>query len=138
MEGGIVMNLRWRKCIVVSLLTSFMLYPILLFTGPVQASSAADEFDLLRERWHVYLTGDGNRYVGPGNCSENQPNRNQREQALVSDEHKRRTNLSVERSGELECLQHDFIQLCKAEGNGTGLFHNGVFPQRMSSWLQTS
>ncbi|OIB02037.1 hypothetical protein AK95_03785 [Paenibacillus sp. LC231] len=51
------MNLRWRKCIVVSLLTSFMLYPILLFTGPVQASSAADEFDLLRERWHVYLTG---------------------------------------------------------------------------------
>ena len=25
----------------------------------------------------------------------------------------------------MECLQHDFIQLCKAEGNGTGLFHNG-------------
>ena len=30
----------------------------------------ADEFDLLRERWHVYLTGDGNRYVGPGNCAK--------------------------------------------------------------------
>ncbi|MEC0256568.1 polysaccharide lyase family 8 super-sandwich domain-containing protein [Paenibacillus lautus] len=51
------MSLRWRKFTVVSLLTSLVLYPILLFAGPVQASTAADEYDLLRERWHVYLTG---------------------------------------------------------------------------------
>ncbi|MWV42519.1 DNRLRE domain-containing protein [Paenibacillus sp. HJL G12] len=51
------MSLRWKKSTIAALLTSLMLYPFLLLIGPSQAAAAADEYDTLRDRWNVYLTG---------------------------------------------------------------------------------
>ncbi|MDQ0900653.1 polysaccharide lyase family 8 super-sandwich domain-containing protein [Paenibacillus sp. V4I7] len=51
------MNFLFKKFVVYSLITCLLMYSFMLLLGPAQSASAADEYDLLRDRWKTYLTG---------------------------------------------------------------------------------